>query len=102
MKKLFGILALSAFLISPSVMAYEGIYGIIYKNTYEAGVGFTNVSPAKKGEATCRSFFALVGLGKCGINDAAKAGNIKTVAYYDTHIRNILGYKTMTTTVYGQ
>ena len=102
MKKLFGILMLLALMASPLVMAAENVYGIIYKDAMEAGVGFSGVAPAKKGEATCRSFFALVGLGECGINDAAKAGKIRTVAYYDIHTRNILGYKKVTTTVYGQ
>ena len=81
--------------------ANEPVFGLIYKNATEAGSGFSNAAANKKGTATCRSYFGLVGVGNCSVNEAAKEGKIKNVTYYDVHTRNILGFKTVTVNAYG-
>lgn len=95
------VLVLMLFISTLKAQANEPVFGLIYKNATEAGEGFSNTSAYKKGTATCKSFFALVGLGNCSVNEAAKNGKIKNVAYYDIHTRNILGYKTVTVNAYG-
>ena len=103
MKKMFGILLFLCLLVMfmTPVMA-EGVYGILYKNATEPGTGSSNVAPLRMGVATCTSFLALVGVGQCGIKDAMANGKIRSLSFYDTKTRNILGYKKVTTTVYGQ
>lgn len=102
MKKFLGIIALLAMFTTTVPANAEPVYGLIYKNATEAGIGFTSTPASRVGEATCTSFFGIVGLGQCSINCAAKAGNIKTISYYDTHTRNILGFKKVTVRAYGQ
>lgn len=103
MKKIFGILAFMAIVFATvSPANAEPVFGFIYKNTTEAGQGISGVAPTKHGCATCTSFFGIVGLGECGISDAAKNGKIRTVSYYDYQTKNILGFKKVTVNVYGQ
>lgn len=103
MKKFLGLMVLVvAFVISvQTANANEPVFGLIYKNATEAGSGFSNAAANKKGTATCRSYFGLVGVGNCSVNEAAKEGKIKNVTYYDVHTRNILGFKTVTVNAYG-
>ncbi len=103
MKKFLGLMVLVAvFSISvQAANANEPVYGLFYKNATEAGSGFSNAAAAKKGTAVCKSYFGLVGLGNCSVNEAAKDGKIKNVTYYDVHTRNILGLKTVTVNAYG-
>lgn len=103
MKKTLSAALLAAGLVAFSATAQaDPVFGVVYKNATQTGDVLSGVGIAKSGKATCTSYFGLVGLGKCGIGDAAKAGKIKNVAFYDTHTRNILGYQKITTTVYGQ
>ncbi|MBO5434654.1 MAG: hypothetical protein IJD48_03250 [Clostridia bacterium] len=103
MKKLFiSCAALFVFLAVNAPVKAEPVYGFIYKNSTEAGEGLSNVAASKKGSATCTSYFGIVGVGSCGIKDAAKAGNIRTVSYYDYETKNILGFKKVTVNAYGQ
>lgn len=103
MKKMFGVFSiLCIFTMFMTPVMAEGVYGIIYKNATEPGSGSSNVAPIKKGTATCTSFLALVGVGQCGIKDAMKNGNIRSLSFYDTKTRNILGYKKVTVNAYGQ
>ena len=103
MKKFLGLMVLVAvFSISvQAANANEPVYGLFYKNATEAGSCFSNAAAAKKGTAVCKSYFGLVGLGNCSVNEAAKDGKIKNVTYYDVHTRNILGFKTVTVNAYG-
>lgn len=103
MKKILVLMVSGLMLLFTAQMsqASESVYGLFYKNATEAGDGFSNVAAYKKGTATCKSYIGLVGLGDCSITAAAKEGKIKNIAYYDIHTRNILGYKKVTTTVYG-
>ncbi len=102
MKKLLGSMLLMCIFASSMQYAHaEGVYGIIYKNAVEPGVGFSTATPNKNGQATCTSFFGIVGLGNCSVNEAAKNGKIRNITYYDTHTLNILGFKRVTVNVYG-
>lgn len=102
MKKLLCLTAMLAFLgILALPAGAEPVNGFIYKNATEAGEGFSQTSVYKTGKAECKSYFALVALGNCSVNEAAKNGKIKNVSYFDTHTRNILGYKKVTVQVYG-
>ena len=103
MKKLFiSCATVFAILAISTPVQAEPVYGFIYKNSVEAGEGLSNVAASKRGSATCTSYFGIVGLGSCGIKDAAKAGNIRTVSYYDYETKNILGFKKVTVNAYGQ
>ena len=103
MRKLFGLLFLLCFMTVLTVPAMaENTYGLLYKNATEAGTGSSNIAPVKKGTATCKSYFALIGLGQCGIKDAMENGKIRNLSFYDTTTRNILGYKKVTVNAYGQ
>lgn len=82
------------------VMA-ESSYGLLYKNATEPGSGSSNAGSYKKGTATCTSYFALVAVGECGIKDAMNNGKIRSLAFYDTYTRNIIGYKRVTVEAYG-
>ena len=103
MKKLFiSCVAMLAILAINAPVQAESVMGFVYKNSVEAGEGLSNVAASKKGSATCTSYLGIVGVGKCGIKDAAKAGNIRTVSYYDYETKNILGFKKVTVNAYGQ
>jgi len=103
MKKIITSFVFLAILVAiASPVKAEPVYGFIYKNTTEAGEGLSNVSYAKKGSATCTSYFGIVGVGHCGVADAAKNGKVRSVGYYDYETKNILGFKRVTVNVYGQ
>lgn len=102
MKKILGLLCLLTMVLSVSPANAEGVSGFVYKNASEAGIGFTPTSVSKVGSATCKSYFGIVATGDCSICAAAKAGNVRTISYYDTYTKNILGYKTVKVKVYGQ
>lgn len=87
--------------LSSPASALEAVPGFIYKDAYEPGVGYSNTAITKKGCAECKSYFAIVAVGDCSVNTAAKNGNIKNVSYYDTYTHNILGFKTVKVTAYG-
>ena len=102
MKKIFTTVALLSMLslsIAPSFA--EPVFGFVYKNATEAGVGYSQAPVTKVGKATCKSYFGIVGLGNCSVNQAAKNGGIRNVSYYDTYTKNILGYKKVTVQAYG-
>ncbi len=105
MKKiLLGLFVVSLLVVGSAmrVQAGETVYGLLYKDATEAGEGFGNSSAYKKGTATCKSFLALVALGDCSVNAAAKNGKIQNVTYYDIYTKNILGYKRVTVNAYGR
>jgi len=102
MKKILGLVALMAFAGLYSPANAEPVFGFIYKNTTEAFGAASKKEAKKVGCATCTSYFGLVGLGECGINDAVKNGGIKALGFYDVHTKNILGYKKVTVKAYGE
>ena len=102
MKKVLGLVCLLTMFLSVAPVKAEGVTGFVYKNATEAGVGFTPTPTTRVGTATCKSYFGIVATGDCSICAAAKAGNVKTISYYDTYTKNILGFKTVKTKVFGQ
>lgn len=102
MKKILAIFALVGLLSAAMPAKAEPVFGFIYKDATEAGVGFSNFAGTKVGTAKCTSYFGVVGLGDCSVTAAAKEGKIKNVAYYDVHTKNIVGFKRVTVNVYGQ
>lgn len=102
MKKVLGLLCLLTMFLSVAPVKAEPVLGFIYKNATEAGIGFTPTPASKVGCSVCRSYFGIVGTGDCSINAAAKSGSIRTISYYDTYTKNILGFKTVKVKVYGQ
>ncbi|GBF22965.1 hypothetical protein tpqmel_0369 [Candidatus Gastranaerophilus sp. (ex Termes propinquus)] len=104
MKKLVGTLAAAAVfgMMAVAPASAEPVFGLIYKDATEVFGGSSNIAPAKVGTATCTSYFAVVGLGSCGIKDAMDQGKIKSLAFYDVHTKNIVGFKKVTVKAYGQ
>lgn len=100
MKKLFTAMGVLALLSMPA-MASEPI-GFIYQDTTHQLLGSSAVAPAKTGVATCTQYFGVVALGNCSIKKAMANGKINALSYADQQTKNILGYKKVTTRVYGQ
>jgi hypothetical protein len=81
---------------------------------YPVGGIMTNVSlpvqvtsndgaSSKVGEATCKSYFAMVSTGDCSIDAAKKSAGITKVHHADWHAHNILGLiGTYRLLVYGE
>ena len=65
-------------------------------------LGSSAVTPAKTGVATFTQYFGVVALGNCSIKKAMANGKINALSYADQQTKNILGYKKVTTRVYGQ
>lgn len=102
MKKIFLAMVLALCFCSSVSAAEEGVYGVIYKNATEPGVGFSTANPVKTGEATCTSVFGIVAVGNCSVNKAAQKAEINNISYYDIHTLNILGFKRLTVRAYGE
>lgn len=81
--------------------AAEQATGIIFKDAYEPGGGAGATVEKKSGSAICSSYFALVALGNCSVKKAMQNGNISTLSHYDTYTQNILGFKRIKVTAYG-
>jgi hypothetical protein len=102
MKKILGLAALLVVMGLYTPAKAEPVFGFIYKDATESAGVASEVAPSKVGEATCTSYFGIVGLGRCGVKEAMKNGGISSLAFYDTYTKNILGYKKVTTKAYGR
>jgi len=105
MKKLFSALLLSACLMGASISvvnAVENATGLIFKDAYEAGGGSGAIAEVRSGSAICSSYFALVALGNCSVKKAMENGNISKLGHYDTYTQNILGFRKIKITAYGE
>lgn len=100
MKKVLGTLALFALLATPAI-ASEPV-GFVYQNTTHQLLGSGSVCPSKVGKATLTQWFGIVAIGDCSIRKAMSNGKITALSHADQHTKNILGYKKITTQVYGQ
>ena len=80
------------------------VNGVIYGDNTSPFSEYFNpsVKPAKMGEATCTSYFRIITLGACGINDAMENGKITRVNSIDKHSKNILLFHKATLRVYGE
>ena len=99
-EKIFTAMGVLALLSMPA-MASE-LIGFIYQDTTHQLLGSSAVAPAKTSVATCTQYFGVVALGNCSIKKAMANGKINALPYADQQTKNILGYKKVTTRVYGQ
>lgn len=95
------ILATLAVLATTAVCANAYDLGFIYDNSTTPGGGYTATSANKVGSSTCRSIFYIVGVGDCSVHTAMKKGGIRSLAGYDVHKQNILGFQTITVKAWG-
>jgi len=99
MKKMFLILSL--LILSMSTVNAEMLMGFIYNGATTPGGGYTATAANKTGTAVCKNFFFLIGVGDCSVRTAMKNGGIKSLAGYDVHRENVLGFQTITTKAWG-
>lgn len=99
MKKLFLTLALLVITAVSASAEYAG--GFIYSGAVTPGGGYTPAIASKQGEATCKNVFFIVMVGDCSVKAAMKNGGIRSLAGYDVHRENILGFQTITTKAWG-
>ena len=99
MKK-FIILA-AALLFAVTTANAEFLGGFIYNGMTTPGGGYTNTPAYKQGSATCKNIFFIVSTGGCSVKTAMKNGGIKTLAGYDVHRENVVGFQTITVKAWG-
>lgn len=101
MKKLFVLMVLAALLTGCATQTPIGF--IITDNTLPLQVGDASAKCLKVGTATSQSYLAMVAVGDCSIETAAKNGGITKINHADWKVKNILGFiGEYTTTVYGE
>lgn len=101
MKKVLTLLAVFA-VIGTAALASESVSGFVFKEVVQPGDGLGAFASGRTGTAQCTSYFGVVALGDCSVAAAKKQGKISNVAHYDQEVFNILGFKRVTTRVYGQ
>ena len=101
MKKILGLLSFLAIFAVASLPSSASVSGFFYQDTTEAGGGDTITNVTKVGSAQCRSYFGVVAMGDCSIEQAAKNGNIRNIAFFDRTVNSIVGFRTVTVKVYG-
>ena len=101
MKRIFGLLSFLAIFAVASLPSSANVTGFFYQDTTEAGAGDTMVNVTKVGSAKCKSYMGAVALGDCSIEQAAKNGNIRNIAFFDKTTKTIVGFRTVTVKVYG-
>ncbi len=99
MKKLFLLTAL--FMLTAATANAEFLGGFIYNGTTTPGGGYTPAIASKQGSATCKNIWFIVTVGDCSVKTAMKNGNIRSLAGYDVHRENILGFQTITVNAWG-
>jgi|GEM_PF-2382810 len=102
-KTLLGLVALLAIVsLSAPAKADPCQNGSIYESTtvpFSTGIASTY---SKVGSATCKNVLNVVQWGSCGINDAMKSANIKTIHHSDITRDGSFVFKKITTNVYGE
>ena len=79
----------------------EFLGGFIYNGATTPGGGYTAAVASKQGSATCKNIWYIVTVGDCSVRAAMKNGGIRSLAGYDVHRENILGFQTITTKAWG-
>jgi PBP1b-binding outer membrane lipoprotein LpoB len=64
-------------------------------------VGEGGITYSKIGTSKATSILGMVAIGDCSIKTAAANGGIKNIKYIDYDVKNILGFGTYITMVYG-
>ena len=99
MKRVVFLLTLLLF-TALSVRA-EFLGGFIYNGATTPGGGYTPAIASKQGSATCKNIWYIVTVGDCSVKTAMKNGGIRSLAGYDVHRENILGFQTITVNAWG-
>ena len=99
MKKLFLIAALMMF-ATLGARAEFGV-GFVYGGQTTPGGGYTPAVASKTGSATCKNIWYIVTTGDCSVRTAMRNGGIKSLAGYDVHRENVLGFQTITVKAWG-
>ena len=63
--------------------------------------GYTTAVASKQGSSTCKNIWYIVTVGDCSVRAAMKNGGIRSLAGYDVHRENILGFQTITVKAWG-
>ena len=79
----------------------EFLGGFIYNGTTTPGGGYTSTTANKMGSATCKNIWYIVTTGDCSVRAAMKNGGIRSLAGYDVHRENVLGFQTITVKAWG-
>ena len=99
MKKL--LLTSALLLFSTLAANAEFLGGFIYNGATTPGGGYTPAIASKQGSATCKNVWYIVSVGDCSVRAAMKNGGIRSLAGYDVHRENILGFQTITVKAWG-
>ncbi len=99
MKKI--LLALAVLLFTTVAARAEFLGGFIYNGATTPGGGYTAAIASKQGSATCKNVWYIVSVGDCSVKAAMKNGGIRSLAGYDVHRENILGFQTITVKAWG-
>lgn len=99
MRKLF--LTLAVIIFGTTCAHAEFLGGFIYSGMTTPGGGYTNVAATKQGTSTCKNVFFIVSVGDCSVRTAMKNGGIRTLAGYDVHRENVIGFQTITVKAWG-
>ena len=99
MKKL--LLASALLLFTTLGANAEFLGGFIYNGATTPGGGYTTAAASKQGSSTCKNIWYIVTVGDCSVRAAMKNGGIRTLAGYDVHRENILGFQTITVKAWG-
>ncbi len=95
------IFATTLLLFSAASVNAEFLGGFIYNGSTTPGGGYTTAVASKQGSATCKNIWYIVSVGDCSVRAAMKNGGIRSLAGYDVHRENILGFQTITTKAWG-
>ncbi|MBO4735287.1 MAG: hypothetical protein J5614_02730 [Paludibacteraceae bacterium] len=99
MKRVVFLLALLLFAGLSARAEFLG--GFIYNGATTPGGGYTAAVASKQGSATCKNIWYIVTVGDCSVKTAMKNGGIRSLAGYDVHRENILGFQTITVKAWG-
>ncbi len=99
MKKVLLVLAMLLFTTVAARAEFLG--GFIYNGATTPGGGYTTAIASKQGTATCKNVWYIVSVGDCSVRAAMKNGGIRSLAGYDVHRENILGFQTITVKAWG-
>lgn len=102
MRSVVVFFCLSMLLVSASGCMSGRPVGVIYTDSsYELQGLEGDLSNLKMGTSVGESYFGLFGFGDCSIATAAKNAGIKRIRIVDQDCKNVFGYTTITTKVYG-
>ena len=92
---------MAALLLTATAANAEFLGGFIYNGATTPGGGYTAIAASKQGSSTCKNIWYIVSVGDCSVRTAMKNGGIRTLAGYDVHRENILGFQTITVKAWG-